>query len=209
MEEQPNEAPQNKVDKIGIVASSLCAAHCAICALLPAVFAVIGLDLLLSHEAEWALTIFAIGFAVGALALGWRNHRSKLVGSLLALGIVSLITSRVLEMNSSHHDHDDHHAHHTDNHEEHKDHHKEDHHKEDHHASEHSNHEHDQHKDAHGHEEAHGHGDSHGDSHEEHDEGEFAHALGASVGVLGGLLLLVGHVFNIRFSSQTRKECCD
>ena len=43
-DQQPNE----KVDRFGMVASSLCAIHCAICSLAPAIFGAIGLGFLLS-----------------------------------------------------------------------------------------------------------------------------------------------------------------
>lgn len=90
-----------RVDRIGAVASSLCAVHCLVCALLPVAFSALGLGFLAGHYAEWAFTAIAIAFAVGALVLGWRRHRS----GLLVLGISGLIASRGLEMQSAHHAH--------------------------------------------------------------------------------------------------------
>ena len=103
---------ENRLDRFGAVASSLCAVHCAICAVLPAAFGALGLSVLLSHEAEWAFTLIAIAFAGGALVVGWRVHRSRTVAVLLSLGIVGLLASRFIEMGSDHHGHHegDHHA---------------------------------------------------------------------------------------------------
>ena len=56
-------------DRLGATVSSLCAIHCAVCALLPAAFGVLGLGFLLGHEAEWALTLTAIAFGSGALVM--------------------------------------------------------------------------------------------------------------------------------------------
>ena len=95
-----------RVDRFGAIASSLCAVHCAICALLPAAFGALGLGVLSGHEAEWVFTIIAVAFAVGALLLGWRRHRSVLVAGLLIAGIVGLVASRALEMSGEHDGHD-------------------------------------------------------------------------------------------------------
>ena len=58
-----------KVDRFGAVASSLCALHCVLCALAPAIFGSIGLGFLLSQGTELTLTLFAILFAAVALVL--------------------------------------------------------------------------------------------------------------------------------------------
>ena len=79
-----------RIDRFGAVASSLCALHCAICALLPTVFAALGLGMLLSQTAEWFFTLVAVSFALGALIFGWRTHRSHVVVGLLGLGIIGI-----------------------------------------------------------------------------------------------------------------------
>lgn len=104
--------PNRRIDQLGAFASGLCAVHCAICALLPAAFAALGLGMLLGHEAEWLFTLVAVSFATGALILGWRRHRSSRVAVLLTLGIVGLLGSRVLEMGEEHHgEHHEQHGH--------------------------------------------------------------------------------------------------
>lgn len=194
--EQPGRepAPKNseRVDRIGAVASSLCAVHCALVALLPAALGALGLGALLGHEAEWVFTLIAVAFAGGALFLGWRRHRSSLVAGLLVLGIVGLLASRGIEMSSGHHDE------HGESH---------------HHAEEHTTPS-EFHtegagtglgQEGYGHEDS-GHEDSAG-AHEAH--GDTAHLAGTGVGVFGGLLLLLGHILNIRAGRRRREEQCE
>lgn len=166
-----------RIDRFGAVASSLCAVHCAICALLPAAFGALGLGLLLSHEAEWVFTLIAIGFAAGALILGWRRHRSVLVAGLLALGIAGLLTSRVLEMGEAHHD--EHHG-----------------------PSPHTSMAHAPTPDDHA---AVPPADRASPGHHE----DATHLAGTAVGVLAGVLLFFGHVFNIRTTRECQRECCN
>lgn len=90
------------VDRFGAVASSLCAVHCMACAFLPAAFGMLGLGALQSHRAEWVFTLTAVALASGALILGWRRHRSVFVAAMLTLGIVGLLASRGLEMTGAH-----------------------------------------------------------------------------------------------------------
>ena len=88
---------RNGWDGLGQFASAACALHCALCALAPSLFTILGLEVMLDHEAEWAFTILAIVFASGALVVGWIKHRAPRVAVLFILGIVSLLASRFLE----------------------------------------------------------------------------------------------------------------
>ena len=170
-------------DRFGAVASGLCAVHCAICAMAPALFAALGLGMLLGHEVEWGLTLVAVGFGAVALGMGWRRHHSMKVLSLMVIGMVGLLGARGIEMGSDHHGE---------------------------HGSEHASGEHVEDEDggvAKGtektSEEAHGDDEGEEERHDsDHAEGEgehedSLHALGAGVGVLAGLLLSSGHVLNL------------
>ena len=130
----------DKVDRFGAVASTLCAAHCAVCALLPAAFGVLGLGFLLGHEAEWIFTIVAAAFATGALVHGWRRHRSPGIALLLVVGIAGLLLARSVE----------------------------------------------------------------GGSHQGHDDA--VHLAGSAVGILAALVLVAGHILNLR-ASRCAEEC--
>jgi len=93
----PPAAANSTVDRLGAVASGLCAAHCAASALLPSVLSAMGLGALLGHEAEWGFTIVAVVLAAAALILGWRRHQSRPVMVLLGAGITGLVASRLVE----------------------------------------------------------------------------------------------------------------
>ena len=201
------------VDRVGAVASGLCAVHCALVALLPVVFSTVGLKFLMGHGAEWGFTLVAIAFASIALVQGWRRHRSHAGAGLLVLGIVGLLASRGLEMGSGHEGHSgEHHdkphpaaandtgakraaSKHADEH------------KADKRPAVHNGKHGERHGD--GHRERHDdgkHHDGHGDGHGHGDGG--AHLAGTGVGVLAGLLLIVGHIFNIRATRTREEECC-
>ena len=189
-----NETSDAWTDRFGAVASSLCALHCAVCALLPALFAALGVGFLLSHEAEWMLNIVAILFGAGALKLAGRTHGSRRVMGLLLVGIVGLVVSRSLEMVSDHGDHHgDEHAAHAD---------EADHHEEGDHAHEEKADDHATDHDDHGHAAAE-------DGHDGHDDDDALHMAGASVGVLSGMMLFFGHLLNIRAARRCREDCCD
>ena len=185
-----NQESDQLTDRFGAVASSLCAVHCALCALLPAAFAALGLGFLLSHEAEWLLTLVAVLFGGVALNLAWRTHRSSRVLGLLFLGVLGLLASRGIEMGSAHDDHGG--------------------------GAEHAHAEHDGHggpdehhakeaaMDAHHHAE-----DCEEGGHDDHGDDEALHVLGAGVGVFSGLLLFFGHLLNIRTARRCREDCCD
>lgn len=173
-----------RLDRLGAVASGLCAAHCAICASLPAAFGAVGLGALLSHEAEWAFTLVAVMLGAGASLASWRRYRSIPVAGLLILGIVGLLAARGLEMSSGH--------------------------PEEHPGDPQPGVERAtslEHSDALGlegprAESSRGHGapqDAHDDT---------THRAGAAVGLFAGLLLMLGHILNLRKVGQSRTGCC-
>jgi hypothetical protein len=176
-----NKAADEWTDCFGAVASSLCAVHCAVCGLLPVAFAALGVGFLLSHEAEWLLTLVAVLFGCVALSFTWRTHRSLRVTGLLVVGVVGLLASRGLEMGAGH---DDHHG-------------------GDHHTQVEKQDEH--HSETAGHTPVDEH--HHAEAEVQHEDG--LHALGAGVGVFSGLLLFLGHLLNIRTARRCRDECCE
>ena len=180
-------------DRVGAVASTLCALHCLFCAFAPFVFGALGLGLLLTSSAEWALTLCAVAFGAGALALGLRRDGSTLVTALLCLGIVGLLGARALEAGTGHHgDHVD--AEHL----------------EERHGAGAEHHDDrtatgpadttDGHKVA----------ESHSDHAHEHGEDEDSlHTVGGTVGFAAGLLLVSGHLLNLRTARRRRQERTD
>ena len=201
-----------RVDRFGIFASSACALHCAVCALVPAAFAVLGLDFLLGQSAEWILTLVAVGFGCLAFYLGWQRHRQTLVFILLGVGIVGLLAVRLMAGHGDHHDHGAHAqtaAHHGEERgEAHGD---EEHHEEAAQAGHGKHQDSSQVADAKTHEDEH---DEHGDrdGHGEHDEhGEHHdHGPGEGLGVLAGLILMVGHLSNLQaMRRHGHEDACD
>ena len=95
------------VDRFGAVASTACAIHCAACALIPASLAALGLDFLIGHKTEWALAGVAMVFAFIALIMSIRSHRNGLIIAALSIGIVGLLSARILE-GQAHHGHGEH-----------------------------------------------------------------------------------------------------
>ena len=94
----PPEPPSaGRTDPIGVAASSLCAVHCVLCAALPGVLSVMGLEVLFGPSVEWGFTIVAIAFASMSLGFGWRHHRSPWIAAALLFGMTALLASRLLE----------------------------------------------------------------------------------------------------------------
>ncbi len=89
--------PSPPVDRLGLVASTVCALHCAATALVPTALTVLGASALLEHEAEWVFTFVAVGFASLALALGWRSRGVSGATVGLGIGIAGLLAARLLE----------------------------------------------------------------------------------------------------------------
>lgn len=80
-------------DRLGILASTACAGHCAAAALLPTLFGALGLSALLGHEAEWAFTLAAV--AVGGFAL--FSAQSPAAKLAFSVGIAGLLAARFVE----------------------------------------------------------------------------------------------------------------
>lgn len=93
---------KNWTDRMGTVASSLCALHCAICGFLPVAFSAFGLGFLLGHGVEWVFSGTAILLGLIASVLAVRQRRSPWIVGLLAAGIVLLFVSRGLETGMGH-----------------------------------------------------------------------------------------------------------
>ena len=180
------ELPEERdwTDRFGAVASSLCAIHCALCAI-GGIFASIGMKSLEGHGVELGLTLVAVAFGLAALYFGWRHHRSRNVLILIVAGILALGVSRGLEMGSGHdHGHGDAHAE----------------------GEKHEGDEHHNEEGAHAEKAGEGHHEGHDEHGDEHGGG--LHDVGAAAGVLGGILLFIGHLANLRATRRWREECC-
>ncbi len=91
------------LDKLGVLGSSICTIHCFACLFLPTILAALGFSFLLNASVEWSLTIVAVVVASGALVIGYKKHQSKQVAVFFLIGIVGLVTARVIEFSHGHH----------------------------------------------------------------------------------------------------------
>lgn len=176
-------AKQKKVDRLGIMASGMCTLHCILCVVLPMAWGMWGLGFVMAEEVEWALTLLAVTLALATFWLGWRRHRSNRLALLFAVGVVLLLSSRLVEQVGGHEHVDHEHAHHAM-------------------VSPHSEDEHasvdDEHRAADGAKNAH-----------EEDENPWHH-LGAVMGIIAGALLFTGHMVSLRMgSAMCQGESCE
>ncbi len=91
---QPTKA-ESKADSIGIVASILCAIHCALTPVLLILMPTFGKAW--AHPAtHWGMALIVIPIAVFMLIKGHRKHKKKWILYLGALGIMLIIIGAIL-----------------------------------------------------------------------------------------------------------------
>lgn len=90
----PSDAPRrwwHAADRLGAVASFLCAIHCAALPFVIALLPVIGLSFLADHRFEAGFVLFACVLASAALYSGYRRHRRRLPLTLAVPGLLLLV----------------------------------------------------------------------------------------------------------------------
>jgi hypothetical protein len=78
-------------DRIGAIASFLCAIHCALLPFVLALLPFIGLGFLADHGFERGFVLFACALALFALVRGYRRHQGVLPLLLAAPGLLLLL----------------------------------------------------------------------------------------------------------------------
>ncbi len=78
-------------DRVGAMASFLCAVHCALLPFVLALLPFVGLGFLADHRFERGFVIFACVLAAIALGRGYRRHRLRQPLLLAAAGIALLL----------------------------------------------------------------------------------------------------------------------
>jgi hypothetical protein len=81
----------NIADRIGAVASFLCAIHCAALPFVLAVLPLLGLSFLADHAFERGFVLFASALALLALVNGYRRHHRPLPLRLALPGLLLLV----------------------------------------------------------------------------------------------------------------------
>lgn len=97
MSEPKKTRRKDALDRAGVLASLVCAVHCALCAALPGLVATLGLAVVFGEAFEWSFSVVAMTLASGGLILAWNRRRSALALSALAVGITGLLAARFLE----------------------------------------------------------------------------------------------------------------
>ncbi|NUO73372.1 MAG: MerC domain-containing protein [Frateuria sp.] len=77
-------------DRLGAIASFLCAIHCAALPFVLAMLPLVGLEFLADHRFERAFVVFACALALLTLVNGYRRHRRP-VPLLLAFPALALL----------------------------------------------------------------------------------------------------------------------
>jgi len=86
---------QRKADRIGIIASILCAIHCALTPVLLILMPTFGKAW--SHPAtHWGMALVVIPIAVFMLIKGYRKHGKKWVVGIGSLGVLLIIVGAIL-----------------------------------------------------------------------------------------------------------------
>ena len=85
------------LDRVGTYAGLLCAVHCGLLGVAPALIAVAGLGSLWSPTAEWFAIAVAATFAFFGAVLGFRRHRRSWIPALFLLSVLWMLGARWLE----------------------------------------------------------------------------------------------------------------
>tara|TARA_Y100000588_G_scaffold81302_1_gene85460 strand:- start:276 stop:674 length:399 start_codon:yes stop_codon:yes gene_type:complete len=97
MEITSDSGSRGALDRLGAIVSSVCALHCALCAITPTLLAFSGLRVLFSHKAEWGFTLVAAILAIAAAFKGLSPCRSWKAPVILLAGVIVLFTARFTE----------------------------------------------------------------------------------------------------------------
>jgi hypothetical protein len=85
------------LDRFGTYAGLLCAVHCSLLGVAPALIAVAGVGTLWSPRAEWIAFAISSSFAFLGAVLGFRRHRRSWVPALFLLSVLWMLGARWLE----------------------------------------------------------------------------------------------------------------
>lgn len=91
------------LDKLGVIASSVCLVHCLVLPFVLILLPFAGLEYLASNAAHKVLAFFVLLFALTAIVPGYLQHRRKtiLIAMLFGLSLVMLATFSLAALNLS------------------------------------------------------------------------------------------------------------
>lgn len=85
-----------RLDQVGMIASSLCAAHCLLMPFAVGLLPLFGLSFLADEQTEWALIAIALLVGLGSLVSGfWLHHRKAQPLLVFAVGAGLILLVRL------------------------------------------------------------------------------------------------------------------
>lgn len=90
-------AHNGTLDRFGVAASCLCAAHCALTPFVVSLLPLVGLGMLADERAEWAFIALTVAVGLMSLLISYfRRHGRAGALMLFAAGVCLIFTVRVL-----------------------------------------------------------------------------------------------------------------
>lgn len=84
-------------ERLGLMATTVCAVHCALTPLLVSILPVIGLGALLNPQVEWALVTLALALGAATIVPAYRHHHHRATPLLLfGVGALCLIAAHTV-----------------------------------------------------------------------------------------------------------------
>lgn len=90
------------VDRLGLMATGVCAVHCALTPLLVSILPMIGLGALLNPQIEWVLVGLALALGAGTIVPAYRHHHHRIAPLVLfGIGAVCLVGAHTVVLHGS------------------------------------------------------------------------------------------------------------
>ena len=93
---------KNKLDRIGIFSSILCAIHCAILPLFIIFIPSFFVSLFVNDYFEWCFLIISFIIGIISLCFGYKKHKSFKIFPFLSAGLILVLISKILVHNYKH-----------------------------------------------------------------------------------------------------------
>lgn len=92
----------NKLDKIGYIASIICAFHCTIMPFVLVVFPILSLSLFVNETFEWFFLSASLLLGLTSLCFGYQKHKSFKAFPILASGLALIVVGRIMHQHTIH-----------------------------------------------------------------------------------------------------------
>jgi len=92
----------NKLDKIGAIASMICAFHCTVMPFLVVVLPVLSLSLFVSETFEWVFLSASLLLGITSMCFGYKKHKSLKAFPILASGLALIVIGRIMHQHAIH-----------------------------------------------------------------------------------------------------------